>query len=530
MTSIRPDPRAMRAADLLGLAFSALAQQKVRTILTIIGVVIGTFALVLSLSIGTGVDRAIVALFREDDRLRKIDVRENYETTAQEVPAAEREPKGVMSDAKRERIRSALVRNWVSTHGRPKRLALTSDAVARLRAIPHVEQVEPMSEFHGKATMDGKEYLAGAASISVNEGNVGPRLLAGRLFTPQDRRAAIVHEYLLYRLGLVGDQEAVTALGRTLHLEYESSPQGVLDLASFLSRGKDALSGQEIRALQPALKRLALLARLLPGPQADRDVLHKLFERFTITTKTTPIHTYSEQFTIVGIVREQHDKDEKPGWFGAWYAQTAEILLPTQAAAEFYVRDPDQRERGFNQIVVTVDQEEHVKEVTLRIKDLGFREFSLVEFISTVRLNVMLISFTTAFVAIVALVVAAVGITNTMIMSVLERTHEIGVMKALGARDRHILLMFVVEGAVIGAVGSGLGLVLGWLASFPGDAIAQSLIESQHEIPLKGTLFAFPAWLVAGVPLSVCVFTILAALYPAIRAARVDPVTSLRHE
>jgi putative ABC transport system permease protein len=145
-------------------------------------------------------------------------------------------------------------------------------------------------------------------------------------------------------------------------------------------------------------------------------------------------------------------------------------------------------------------------------------------------LNVMLISFTTAFVAIVALVVAAVGITNTMIMSVLERTHEIGVMKALGARDRHILLMFVVEGAVIGAVGSGLGLVLGWLASFPGDAIAQSLIESQHEIPLKGTLFAFPAWLVAGVPLSVCVFTILAALYPAIRAARVDPVTSLRHE
>ncbi len=181
-------------------------------------------------------------------------------------------------------------------------------------------------------------------------------------------------------------------------------------------------------------------------------------------------------------------------------------------------------------MVVTVDQEEHVKDVEKRIGTLGFNVWSLVQFIDTVRLNAMMITFATAFVALVALIVAAVGITNTMIMSVLERSHEIGVMKALGARERHILLIFLIEGTVIGVAGSLIGLALAWLASIPGDSIARSIMEPQTQWTVKETLFLFPLWLVAGVPAVVSLITTLAALYPARRAARVDPVTSLRHE
>ena len=74
-----------RAADLWGLAFSAMRQQKVRTALTLIGVVVGTFALVLSLAVGRGIDRAIVNLFHEDDRLRKIVVSPKYEVSAEDM-------------------------------------------------------------------------------------------------------------------------------------------------------------------------------------------------------------------------------------------------------------------------------------------------------------------------------------------------------------------------------------------------------------------------------------------------------------
>src|SRR5262249_61666753 len=100
------------------------------------------------------------------------------------------------------------------------------------------------------------------------------------------------------------------------------------------------------------------------------------------------------------------------------------------------------------------------------------------------------------------------------LMSVLERTHEIGVMKAVGARDRHVLLMFLLEGALIGAGGGLLGLLLSWLAAFPADAVARSLAQQQLRAPVEGSLFAFPWWVGLGVPLFVSVLTMLAAVYP----------------
>jgi putative ABC transport system permease protein len=77
---------------------------------------------------------------------------------------------------------------------------------------------------------------------------------------------------------------------------------------------------------------------------------------------------------------------------------------------------------------------------------------------------------------------------------------------------------------------SAVGVVLGWLASYPGNAIAKRIIEPQVNSVVKGSVLIYPTWLMLGVPAVVCLITTLAALCPASRAARVDPVTSLRHE
>jgi putative ABC transport system permease protein len=117
-----------------------------------------------------------------------------------------------------------------------------------------------------------------------------------------------------------------------------------------------------------------------------------------------------------------------------------------------------------------------------------------------------------------------------MLMTVLERTHEIGVMKAVGAKDRHIEMIFLVEGGILGLVGGGLGLLFAWLASFPGNAIAQSMIEKETQGMLEHTVFIFPVWLTLGIPAFAALVTTLAALYPARRAARINPILALRHE
>lgn len=91
-------------------------------------------------------------------------------------------------------------------------------------------------------------------------------------------------------------------------------------------------------------------------------------------------------------------------------------------------------------------------------------------------------------------------------------------------------MLFLLEGAWVGILGSLLGLLCGWLASLPGDRITRRLAEQQTKAPFDHSLFAFPWYLVLGVPLFVTLLTMLAAVYPARRAARVNPMTALRHE
>jgi putative ABC transport system permease protein len=73
-------------------------------------------------------------------------------------------------------------------------------------------------------------------------------------------------------------------------------------------------------------------------------------------------------------------------------------------------------------------------------------------------------------------------------------------------------------------------VVLAWLASFPGDSVARSLVNESTELHLTGRLFVFPIWLLLGLPLFAGLVTTLGAVYPARRAARVNPITALRHE
>src|SRR4029077_8305159 len=135
----------------------------------------------------------------------------------------------------------------------------------------------------------------------------------------------------------------------------------------------------------------------------------------------------------------------------------------------------------------------NLKSVSNRLKAEGYHFYAVGLFLQQARKNTLLIGFTMDFVALLALTVACLGIANTMFTAVLERAKEIGVMKAVGAKDRHVLAMFLVEGALIGLVGGWLGVLIGWVVSFPGDNVALRLIREQEpHMPQPETVFRYP--------------------------------------
>ena len=131
--------------------------------------------------------------------------------------------------------------------------------------------------------------------------------------------------------------------------------------------------------------------------------------------------------------------------------------------------------------------------------------------------------------AVIALAVACLGIVNTMYTSVLERTREVGVLKALGARGRDVRLVFLAEAAVIGAAGglAGVGLAV-LVAHFGNDALSGFARRQGYDLPVQ--LFQVNGWIAtAALALAIALST-LSGYLPALRASRLDPAQALRYE
>jgi ABC-type antimicrobial peptide transport system permease subunit len=129
----------------------------------------------------------------------------------------------------------------------------------------------------------------------------------------------------------------------------------------------------------------------------------------------------------------------------------------------------------------------------------------------------------------ISLLVASFGIANTMIMSILERTREIGIMKAIGAEDREIKLIFFVEAAVIGMAGGIIGSISALVIDVVANRLAYRFILKPQGAGFVD-FFSLPPFLWLGAIVFAVLVSIVAALYPAARAARIDPVRALRHD
>lgn len=531
-----PESRPVRTPDLLLAGLGSLRRQKLRSALTTLGVTIGIATLVASVAVGLGVRRIVDDGFKRERRLREITVYPGYDRSESDelagVPPDVLRVDEEMSPARRERTRKYLAREWRRGHTRPAPRPLTADRLAEFATWEHVVAVQPELVERARLTYAGQVIPSEVAGFTGDPDRLAAVLEFGRTPAPGTDEA-LVHEFLLYRWGVRSDADVHAALGQPIRMEFTGTEARRPEALLFLfDADASRLSEAELRALAKARELLPQAIAGMEMSEADRAALLKALGRKRPKDPDEKKHpSVVTQVRVVGVYRDPDRK--RDGDLADLFDDglRGDLVMPADRAEALFAGLPARTERGFGRVTITVDSDDNLKVVCDRLKAEGYSFFAVGVFFQTARKNVLLIGFTMDFVALLALTVACLGIMNTMFTAVLERTKEIGVMKAVGAKDRHILAMFLVEGGLIGLVGGWLGVLIAWAVSFPGDTVALGLIREQEpNMPQPETVFRYPLWLVLGAPAFAVVVTTLAGIFPARRAARVEPVVALRAE
>ncbi len=240
---------------------------------------------------------------------------------------------------------------------------------------------------------------------------------------------------------------------------------------------------------------------------------------FTSRTKGTAEKKYT--YTITGVFDPGQDQNDA-------MMSTKEALKILVDIGNYKNSKEYLNEIGYDQLMITVN-EDQIDTYKTEFKDkYGYKPISSDEILSflgniTDGLTVALIGF-----GLVSAVVASIGIINTMIMSIYEQTKEIGIIKAIGASNTQVLIIFLIQSAVIGLIGGAMGLTL----VFAGMKLLDPIVVT--ELNKAGfavsTFFTFDLNLGLIIVISSIVVGIVAGLYPAYRASRLDPVRALRYE
>ncbi|MGA3295361.1 MAG: ABC transporter permease [Candidatus Acidiferrales bacterium] len=357
---------------------------------------------------------------------------------------------------------------------------LDEDARHQIEALPNVVEVYPEIRFPTEIRFAGNPYPTIVAGVppSAREGGSFDDM-KGSFFSSPSANEAILQ----------------------------------IELARQLSSQPDALLGQEI---------VLRYAEREPLP-ADSGGGNPGTGGFSIVPR-------EEKLRIVGIV--ETEPAAGVGSFGR-----GRLLIPLQVAETLraaqtndlrdLLRDTPAK-RTYDNLTVRVKGAPQVKAVEDAVKQMGFGAFSLLDATRNLALVFTVFDLLLGIFGSLALIVASLGIINTLVMAILERRREIGVLKALGAADRDVRRLFFAEAAAMGLLGGLLGVTIGWLI---GRAInfGTDVYLTRRQLP-SIAVAAVPWWMVAAaIAFSVAV-SLAAGIYPASRAARLNPVEALRYE
>ena len=427
----------MYLSDLLRLIWSNLGRMRARVAMTATGVLIGTAAVVILISLGVGLQRSLTGELTAIRDLTRITV----------LPGSYGQGFGPSQRP-----------------GRTEEKVLDEDSLRFILRLPHVVAATPQQRLMG-------------GQLRLNRVVANPSIV-----------------------GI--DPRQTEALG----LEVQ---QGALRLG----RGQ-ALVGAKVEE--------TFFDPIRQQPAEPMDLMGQILQvelsRISGAGKPTTKHI---RIRVTGVLAEGGETDYNV------YLSLDDVLDMNEWLLG---RRLDLRQEGYQQVIVKADDPEHVLEVEQKIAEEGFLAFSYRDSLQQINLVFLILQAILGGIGAIALVVAGFGIANTMVMSIYERIAEIGLMKAVGARNRDVMSVFLGEAGAIGLLGGVLGVVVGVAISRLINAIALAYLHAQTSGEGPETLIHTPLWLIVFSIGFATLAGFLSGIYPAMRAATLSPVSALKHE
>ncbi len=439
----------MRFLDLVSLIFYNLSRRKGRVLLTAVGVVIGTSAVVVLVSLAVGLrENATKQLWGIND-LTSIEVYPGYN------------------------VKSSGGGMMMGGGGEIEDIKyLTPNAIKEFEAIPGVKQVIVEDYFQGNLNViHGK--LHGYSSL----------------------------------MGISLDDLA--DMGLEANAGTTELVKGTAIVGSWINRN---FYDPKARPDDPPLEPPDLMGQTL------KFVVSKWSQDGIEIKKTYSIK-------IVGVLKESRGQAD-----GSIFMRLEDVTAWNE-----WVRGTriNRNKEGYSNVIVKVESPEQVIDITDQINTLGYMAYTPQATVQGINSFFTILQVIFGGVGAIALLVAAIGIANTMAMAILERTREIGLMKAIGATNKDVMSIFLGEAAGIGFIGGLGGVIFGWGASAILNIVAVSYYASQASegggSPLS-SVASTPFWLPAFALIFATVIGLISGLYPALRAATLVPVTALKYE
>jgi len=432
----------MSSLDLMLMGIKNLWRRKTRTILTVLGVVIGTTAIVVMLSLGFGLQRARDEQIEMMGGLTTIEVQKPW--------------------------------SYESRDGKPNedQVYLDEEAVDLFKSFDHVEGVLATKRTNIQLRIGKKQSWADVLAVDFEAlRTFGYELDTGEWPGELDKNTM------------------VAGANTNMNFYDPMSRGGYMDEGE----GEDIMGGN--------------LKCFLDG------------EWYGDGKKKRPF-----KMNVSGILVGKGGWEDNTSYMSFYaYDKLKEADQKKYGSGERERKKPGTKEDKYDTIKVKVDDLENVLVIQQQIKDMGYEAWSNAEWLEGEQNQALIIQAVLGGIGGVSLLIAAIGITNTMIMSIYERTREIGVMKVLGAKLKDIKNLFLFEAALIGLIGGTVGLGLSVLVSKIINKVAGNMMG---EFMSSGISF-IPMYLMVAALVFSTLIGIISGYYPARRAMKLSALKAI---